>query len=61
MLVHAQFPFLKYLPFVPNPVDPEIEQRLSGILSKRRSLGTKNTKKDLLQMLIDTKEKYPSE
>ncbi|KAH7410702.1 cytochrome P450 [Cadophora sp. MPI-SDFR-AT-0126] len=61
MLIHAQFPFLKYLPFVPNPVDPEIQRRLDDILAKRRSLGTKNSKKDLLQMLIDTKEKYPSE
>ncbi|KAL2069494.1 hypothetical protein VTL71DRAFT_14173 [Oculimacula yallundae] len=61
MLVHAHFPFLKYLPFVPNPADPEITRRLDGVLAKRRALDKKDVKKDLLQMLIDTKEKYPKE
>ncbi|KAK0120157.1 hypothetical protein ONS95_011563 [Cadophora gregata] len=61
MFVHAQFPILKYLPFVPNPVDPEIQRRLNDILAKRRSLDKKDVKKDLLQMLIETREKYPNE
>ncbi|KAH6714088.1 cytochrome P450 [Leptodontidium sp. MPI-SDFR-AT-0119] len=61
MLVHAQLPFLKYLPFIPSPVNPEIEERLNGVLARRRGLDKKVVKKDLLQMLIDTKEKYPNE
>jgi hypothetical protein len=61
MLVHAQLPFLKYLPFLPSPVNPEIEERLNGVLATRRGLDKKLVKKDLLQMLIDTKEKYPNE
>ncbi|KAH7346321.1 cytochrome P450 [Rhexocercosporidium sp. MPI-PUGE-AT-0058] len=61
MLAHAQIPFLKYIPFMPSPVNHEIEDRLNGILTKRRSVDKKEVKKDLLQMLIDTKEKYPND
>lgn len=52
--IDAQFPFLKYLPFV-SPASSMIAEAIDKIVSKRRE-EMKNgvQKKDLLQILVDT-------
>ena len=49
------------MPFIPPAKDVAIDERLNNILAKRRSLDKSEVKKDLLQILIETKEKYPNE
>lgn len=58
--VDAQFPFLKYIPFLPSIVT-EMNIFVDGIIEKRRKeMAEKGRpKKDLLQILIDTSDADP--
>jgi hypothetical protein len=56
----AQFTFLKYLPGVP-PASSEISVLVNRIVSRRRQEMEKGiTKKDILQMFIDTNNADPT-
>lgn len=53
-----QFPFLKYLPFVPKAQSKEMADVIDGIIAKRRA-ETGPAKKDLVQTFIDSNDEDP--
>jgi hypothetical protein len=60
LALDAQFTFLKYLPGVP-PASSEISVLVNRIVSRRRQEMEKGiTKKDILQMFIDTNNADPT-
>ena len=57
-LLYSFFPFLLYLPFMPAR-GPEMDKMVEDIIAKRR--GDKDhTKRDLLQILLDTNKSNPA-
>lgn len=61
--IDSQFPFVKFLPFLPPAMSKEFNELIDRILSTRRSYMAKNPdkpKKDLLQMFIDTHDADPA-
>lgn len=59
--IDAQFPFLKYLPFIPPSNAEEFKNIIDEIVAKRRKENRKNgvTKKDLVQIFIDNNDADP--
>jgi len=59
--VDAQFPFLKYLPFMPPSMNDDFNNMITDIVSKRRSEMTAKSpvKRDLLQLFIDSNDADP--
>ncbi|CZT12574.1 hypothetical protein WAI453_005583 [Rhynchosporium graminicola] len=56
--IDAQFPFLKYLPFVPPIESEDFKSMIDGIIAKRRSeIGP--PKKDLVQIFVETNDADP--
>lgn len=56
--VFANFPFLKWLPFVNHKTGAELDKVTDTIISKRRS-AKDQTRKDLLQIFLDTHKSNP--
>ncbi|PVH81743.1 cytochrome P450 [Cadophora sp. DSE1049] len=56
--VDAQFPFIKYLPFVPPSQSEEFNSMIDGIISKRRA-EKGPVKKDLVQIFIESHDADP--
>jgi hypothetical protein len=59
--IDAQFPFVKYLPFVPPSNTVEFSQLVYDIVAKRRKENKESgiKKKDLVQIFIDINEADP--
>jgi cytochrome P450 len=57
----AQFPLIKYIPFIPpSPAGERLYEMIDDIVAKRRAdKGEK--KKDLLQIFVDTNDANPKE
>ena len=55
--VDAQFPFVKYLPFIP-PIQSKMNDISDEVIAKRRAQKGAN-KKDLVQIFVDTNEANP--
>ncbi|KAH7408064.1 cytochrome P450 [Cadophora sp. MPI-SDFR-AT-0126] len=56
--VDAQFPFIKYLPFVPPSQSEEFNNMIDGIISKRRA-EKGPVKRDLVQIFLESHEEDP--
>lgn len=54
----SQFPFLKYLPFMPSSQSDEFNGMIDAIISKRRA-ETGPEKRDLLQIFLDNNDADP--
>ncbi|KAG0647760.1 Cytochrome P450 monooxygenase FUS8 [Hyphodiscus hymeniophilus] len=60
--LNSQMPWLKYIPFAPNPASPEMDEMIATIVSNRRkALEAGQEKKDLLQIFLDTHDAHPDE
>jgi cytochrome P450 len=57
----AQFPFLRYMPFMPPSINKEFNDMITRIVSTRRKeMASKAPpQRDLLQLLIDTQDSDP--
>lgn len=57
----AQFPFLRYMPFMPPSINQKFNDMITDIVSKRRSEMSQKLEptRDLLQLLIDTHNTDP--
>ncbi len=58
LALQAQFPFIKYLPFVPPPLNPYMDKVINDTVAKRRAQKGEG-QKDLLQIFINTHEENP--
>lgn len=58
--LHSQFTFLKYVPFAPAKHNPEMDEMIERIVSRRRkAMEAGEEKKDLLQIFMDTHDAHP--
>lgn len=56
--IDVQFPFIKYLPFVPPSQGDEMNNIIDNIVATRKAEKEK-PKKDLLQIIVDVNEANP--
>ncbi|KAL2073943.1 hypothetical protein VTL71DRAFT_11269 [Oculimacula yallundae] len=56
--IDAQFPFIKYLPFVPPSQSEEFNSMIDGIIAKRRA-EKGPPKKDLIQIFLESNDADP--
>ena len=59
IILYAHFPLLRHLPFMPTVESSELTAMLNTVLSNRRNDPTMETRKDLLQTLINTNSAVP--
>ncbi|RDW77757.1 hypothetical protein BP6252_05810 [Coleophoma cylindrospora] len=60
-VLYSQFPFLRYLPFMPPAVLPEWDKMIDGVIADRRAVPKEERQQDLLQLFLDNNEANPEE
>ena len=56
--INGQFPYLRYLPFWPQPISADMNKLLEQVLDRRETAG-KPAKKDIVQIILDAHRTDP--
>ncbi|PMD36797.1 cytochrome P450 [Hyaloscypha variabilis F] len=56
--INGQFPYLRYIPFWPQAIPPDMNRMLDDVLDRRESVG-KPAKKDIVQIILDAHQMDP--
>ncbi|KAE9378887.1 cytochrome P450 [Stipitochalara longipes BDJ] len=56
--INGQFPYLRYIPFWPQPISADMNRMLDDVLDRRESAG-KPIKKDIVQIILDAHQTDP--
>jgi hypothetical protein len=56
--INAQFPYLRYLPFWPQPISAETNKLLDNVINRRETMG-QPAKRDLVQIILDAHRADP--
>jgi len=56
--INGQFPYLRYIPFWPQAIPPDMNRMLDDVLDRRESVG-KPAKKDIVQIILDAHQTDP--
>lgn len=56
--INGQLPYLRYIPFWPQPIPAEMNKMLEEVLDRRERAG-KPVKKDLVEIILDAHQTDP--
>jgi len=56
--INGQFPYLRYMPFWPQPISTDMNKLLDNVLNKRETVG-QPVKKDIVQIILDANQTDP--
>jgi hypothetical protein len=56
--INGQFPYLRYIPFWPQPISAETNKLLDKVINRRETMG-QPAKKDLVQIILNAHQIDP--